>query len=200
MKKLTLALLLTAFTLSGGVAFAIDTPTKDGIIKRTDGTRQSVPVHVFKLVRFANRGANVASLASGDVVKYDTLSDDGVTIATTTTSGDGAIAGIVVTTIPTSDQTVQSDAFDDVGRRNWGYIQVHGPALAGITAGAASYVSVGDPFITSSDAAKIASLQTPTATANSINTIAYQSAASGGFFLDQPAASDTTVEVFITLE
>lgn len=197
MRKLILAISLAA-VMSSGIAFAFDNPSDIGEIKKVRGTDQAVPTKVFKLVRLAASGPNDASVVSGDAVRYSIISDDGVTIALTTTSADNAFAGIAVTAIATSDSAVGTTAADDVGRRNWGYIQIHGPCLANISAGGTNGALVGQGFITSTDSGKITGLQTGALT--SLSSLAGQINGSHGFFLDTPAVGDTQVEVFVENE
>lgn len=193
MKKYISLMLLVGFVLMQGVGFAATEPSDTGIRKRVVGASASVPTKVFQLVRFANRGAN-AIVNSGDVVVWDTNSDDGVTVALTTTSGDGSIAGIAVSQIVSPDSG-SSSAADDEGRNNWGYIQVYGPALANITAGGAgANGAVTKPFITSTDSGVITGYVEGEVIANALATRV------GGFFLDTPAATATQVEVFVATE
>lgn len=195
MRKLSFFLILALFvtTLGVGSAWAVGDPNSIGIKKRTTGARQGEAVRVFKLVRHSASTPNDAGIVSEDVVVYDTISDDGITVRLTTTSNDGAIAGIAVMTIETSDATTGTSAFDDEGRRNWGYILVHGPMTASIGAGAINAAGVGAPFITSSDAGQVTGFQGAPPTGDLDNE------ASGGFFMDA-ATSGTAVDVFVELE
>ena len=199
-RKFVLALLAAAvgslFLMES--SWAVPEPDDPGILKRITGGRQSVSTKVYKLVRFANRGPN-ALVDSGDVLVWDTVSDDGVAVSLTTTSADGAIAGIAVTQIESAD-SASSSAADDDGRRNWGYIIVHGVTAADASSGGHNSANVGDPFVTSVDSGAITTLQdratgAPTNTAGVRNGLA-----SGGFYLDTPGVTDTSVQVFVRLE
>ena len=130
---------------------------------------------------------------------FRSISDDGVSVNLTTTSADGAFAGFAVVAIPTAEAS-STTIYDDEGRRNWGWIIVHGPMTANITAGGTSAAGVGKAFITSTDAAKIAGYPTAAADAGWVTTATQSGTSVGGFFLDAPAAGDTTAEVFITRE
>ena len=208
MKKLILSVFLMFGILVSSQAFAIDDPGFSTAIKKQSvGASQGDPVRVVKLVRFSNRGPNVSSLVSGDAVVYDQISDDGVSVNTTTTSADGAIAGIVCTTIQTAEGS-SVNAYEDRGRRNWGWIVVHGPMTATVGAGGTNEATVGSAFFTSVDAARITSWETSdtdgvavTGETNAvINNRTRVATTSGGFFMDTVGNTDTTVDVFITLE
>lgn len=195
-KQLSLLVAILGLLVSTS-AYAINNPDMANYeIRRGTGGQQADAQRSVRLVRFGNRGANVSSLVSGDVVIWDTLSDDGVTIATTTTSADGAIAGIVCTTIPTADGSANT-AFDDQGRRNWGYIITSGKADANVGAGGTNSNSIGDSFITSTDAGKITGVPALPSVGSKAESIAK---ARGGFFFDAGDTTSTTVEVYVRLE
>lgn len=197
MRKL-IALILLTITF-GGVAFAYDDPANEGTILGTRGGQQGTAVRDYKLVRFAStsQAASVQTISVGEVVVYDTVSDDGITIRRTTTSGDGAIAGVVVTAIQSSDASSGTSAQDDAGRRNWGYIQVHGPCSVNvITGGGDGGISAGDVLITSRDSGMAATLTTTDKTGGAGSYVGIRGR--GGFFLDAPAAGTGTV--FVELE
>lgn len=203
MRKLkSLVLSLVAVIALAGVSYGYDNPTLDTYqIKKNAGGRASSSTRIVKLVRNSEQGQNSVAIASGDVVVYDTNSDDGVTVRLTTTSADGAIAGIAVTSIPTSD-TVQNSAADGDGMRNWGWIIVHGKANAKVGAGGANGNAIGDVVITSTDSGAVTTFRdlanpTAVATAAGVNRAV---TGRGGFFLDAADASSTTSEVFVNLE
>lgn len=98
--------------------------------KEVSGGSPSDPCRVYQLVRYGEVGVNMPSLSSGDVVSWDVISDDGVSVnkggylSTAFVSAD-AVAGVVVSlTIPTADST--GTASESIGKRNWGYIQTYG--------------------------------------------------------------------------
>lgn len=194
MRKLNLfffALLLT-FGLSVP-AFAYDNPEYANYkVLRGEGGRVSDTVRLVKLVRNSNAGPSTASVSSRDAVIYDVTSDDGVSITLTTTSADGAFAGIACTSIPSSDATAGNSAGDDEGRRNWGWIVVHGKADAKVTAGGTNGAGVKQVFITSTDSGAI----TGPNTADAIGSGKVYSAG-GGFFFDAADTTSTSVEVFV---
>lgn len=203
MKNLKFIALFLAMVVISGPAFAYDNPTFSTYNeKRNAGGRQSDPVRVIKLVRYASRdtGASLnvsAPIASGDAVKYDIISDDGVTVSWSfANSGDAAFAGIAVTSIPTPDSGSTS-ALDDLGKRNWGWILIHGPVVANVVAGGTNSHSAGDPFIMSNDAGRIT---TYGAASGGTTPATVQKHTKGGFFYDAVTAANTTEEVFVRAE
>lgn len=208
-----LAISTVAAFLYCGVAFAIDAPPDPGIILRVEGTSADTSTRVYKLVRFASNilTGSVQTISAGEAVVYDTISDDGITIARTTISGDGSFAGIAVTSIVTNDHTTGVSAADDAGNENWGYIIIHGP-VAALQMGGSNAAAVGDPFITSRDNGAITSLERTsydasgsglTASTAIYNNAARQSkaaSAKGGFFMDAPTDNNSRVDVFVEAE
>lgn len=105
---------------------------------------------IFRLVRFVPTSGNDNSvgLTTDSVVVWDTTSDDGVTVTTTTTSGDNGIAGVIVSTALTPEfGALGSTAAVDAGRRNWCWLQTYG--LATPFAGTSLTSAVNDKFGTS---------------------------------------------------
>jgi hypothetical protein len=193
MKQRLLSLFMVmSFALLCGVAHAVPDPSSAGILKRIKGGSQSTPTRVYVLVRNSDNDQDNAGISSADVVVWDTNSDDGVSVRLTTTSVDGAIAGIAVTAISTGD-TGGTTAADDEGQGNWGYVQVYGHGLAKITAGGAGGVSIGNGFVTSADSGAITWIDED-------DTSALRNNPFGGFFFDASGATDTQAEVFIKLE
>lgn len=209
--KLTALSLLMAFGLGLSVAaYAYPDPilkgwdNKSKFAQQVAGAGGTTQVTTLKWVRHSSQGPNIAGIASGDVVVYDTVSDDGISVRLTTTSADGAIAGIAVTAIPSSDNATGSTgtAFDDYGRRNWGWILVHGRIIAKTSAGGTNGNSIGDAFITSTDSGAITSLISfdTSTVAQNLNRAAKASQASGGFFYDTSDGTSTTYDVQVNLE
>lgn len=206
MRKLyILAVAIFAITLSQP-AFAINEPSFANQEKKSmPGALQGEPIRVVKLVRYSTRGNSTTSLTSGDAVVYDTVSDDGISVRRTTSSGDGAFAGITAVTILTADSNASS-AFDDAGLRNWGWIVVHGPMVANAGTGGTNGNAVGDFFITSVDAGSVTTLELSRGIAGvTVDTAVMRSelkrtAAAGGFFLDAADGTSTSYEVFVENE
>ena len=194
MKKLYFSL-MALFVLSGGVAFAYDEPTFQESSKVNNSPySQREAYREIKLVRYAGNTANDAGLVSGDAVAYSIVSADGVTVFKTTQSEDSAFAGIVCTTIPSSNASAIHYS-EDAGRRNWGYIVVYGPANATAGAGGTGNANFGDPFIMSSDSGKVGNI----AFASGAVSKSYleDAATSGGYFLQSADATSTSIKVFV---
>lgn len=81
---------------------------------------------IYRFVRYAEMAASSRSLSAGEVVVWDCISDDGVTIGLigTVASSTDAVAGVTVGTIQTAEANGTAGA--QVGKRNWGYVQVYG--------------------------------------------------------------------------
>lgn len=132
MKKLFRFFLIAAFILGGSVsAFAYQ---DDGNVHSTESSNATAadPVRVYQLVRYpvtaAGNSTSVSTTVSaGDVVVWDTVSDDGVTINVVNAGSQScdAVAGIVVSPTITGDTGAVS-AVSDIGHKNWGYIQTYG--------------------------------------------------------------------------
>lgn len=196
MKKLFSIVAILGFVATS--AYAIDEPTFNNQVKlRGVGAKQAEATRVVKLVRYAENTQDAPSLTSGDAVVYSIVSDDGVSVVRTTTSWDNAFAGIVATTIQSSDSASTGSAADDIGRRNWGWIVTHGPTVADASAGGTNAHAAGDPFGTSSDATAVTSFA-----AVNTNSAAIQkrTAGKGGFFLDAGDGTTTSYEVFVMAE
>lgn len=196
--KKFIALSALAFVAFGGVAFAaINVPSDQGNVRRVLGGTQDTPNRDYMLVRNSDNDPDNIALVSGDAVVWDTNSADGVSIRTTTTSADGAFAGIVVATIPTGDGG--GSASEDVGKRNWGYIIVSGgPVSAGCSAGGTNANNIGDIVITSTDAKKITTLPDLGTVNLATNTgVARATKGNGGFFIDANSGSATTRRVYL---
>ena len=188
MRKLSILLSL-AILLSGGVAIAYQEASDPGIKEASGGT-VAQGVKVYQLVRNPNAGANDATFVSTDVVLWDTISDDGVTVNKTTdlgiTTSTDAVAGVVVGEIPSAEAVgVVNSAADDLGNRNWGYIQTYGVALA-----KSGEVQVGGALGAGPVAVR----------ANRLGAIGTQDGTSTlGFALDAVASTqgETVIEVFV---
>lgn len=137
MKK-SIFILLAILLCVSGVAFAIDGRTagtnEPGEIKAKFGT-MAEPDRTFRLVRYMPPAAgaiNIASLTVDSIVIWDPTSEDGVTVTTTTTSGDCRVAGVAACTFLTPEYYGRT-ASNDLSGRNWGYIQTYG--LCNVRAG-----------------------------------------------------------------
>lgn len=203
MKKVIIALFLGLALSVSSYAATPSEPTNPGIIERITGSTQDNPTRVYILVRYASRDGgvgtnNAPTLAAGSAVIWDLISDDGVTIKTTTTSGDPAFAGIVTTAILSAETANTSFASDDNGKRNWGYIQTYGPVTAKVVAGGTNANAAGNFFITSRDEGAITTAETAIGTASTdILNAARISGSRGGIFYNAGDGTSTTATVFV---
>lgn len=126
MKRYKFILILAVlFGIASGVAFAYDEGSQRNTKLAHPGL-DADPVRVITLVRYAESAQNELPLSAGDVVLWDCLSDDGVTVGLLSSiNSRDAVAGVAVGTIPTAEVGGFSAA-NDAGKRNWGYIQIEG--------------------------------------------------------------------------
>jgi len=194
MKKI-LSLVLIALMVAG-VAYAA-TPgyrLSPGIgenMTTAQGGQQSDPGKTFRMVRFmpATATANSTTLTAESIVIWDLSSDDGVTITTTETSYDSAVAGIIVHACLTPE-TIGNTAAVDRGKRNWTWLQTHG--LAQVRVQNLGSVVVGEAMATSNNEGEAGSF-VASASAAGLN-------GNAGFFFDSAAADTDDVECFVTCE
>ena len=185
-KKILLVLLAVLFM--AGTAFATDpgyrsSPGRGEIVQMPF---QSDPPKRFRLVRFL--GPLVTELAKDSIVVWDTTVDDGVTIATTTTSGDSSVAGIIVQTVLSQD-TADNTAVEDIGLQNWTWLQTYG--LSQVDLGSSGIATAGSAMGTSATAGG-ASLF--------VGNLLPSTQGYAGFFMDTAAAAGTDVECFVRTE
>ena len=178
MRKLSIFIL--AILLLSGIAYAGSTEILG------QGGFQSDPHRIYRMVRFVPASGSVTSitLSAEAIVIWDTTSDDGVTITTSTTTGDAAVAGVVPVAILTPEYgSLGASAANEIGRRNWGFVQTYG--YAKVTMNSAGAAVVNTAIGTSAAATQAGQFGTGT-TANG---------RSVGFALD--SASGASVEVFL---
>ena len=155
------------------------------------GGQVSDPGKTFRMVRYvpASGDGNSATLATESIVIWDTTSDDGVTVTTTTVSPASTVAGVIVQ-VGLTPVTLGLTAAQDRGDRCWTWLQTHG--LAQVRIGATNEVKVGAAMGTSGTAGEadqyVASVSDSTKLGNA------------GFFFDDAAAAADDVECFITCE
>ena len=185
MLALLVAFSMTAFAERGSV-----TSGGNGNIMG-QGKFPSDPHKIFRLVRYVapdDSTDTAATLIVDSIVIWDCVSDDGVTVTTTTTSPDSAVAGIVAIAILTPDYgTIGWTAVQDLGRRNWGWLQTYGKAEVRINT--TNLVAAGDAMGTSAVAGE-ADLFVASATESNKN-------GNAGFFYDAGAAAANDVECFV---
>jgi len=130
MKKV-ISVLLVAL-LIGSVAFAATPGNRIspgiGFIPVQGGTISDAQ-KTFRMVRYmpATATANSLTLSADTIVIWDTNSDDGITVTTTTTSGDTRVAGVLANACLTPDP-IGNTAAGDRNKRNWTWLQTYGLA------------------------------------------------------------------------
>ena len=193
MRKQLFNVLLAIFFLAG-VAFA-ETPgyrqdpgTGDIL---GQGKYQSDAHKIFRMVRYVPVTYDGATtLAADSIVVWNLVSDDGVTITTSTTSYDSAIAGITVTQALTPD-TDGNTAVQDVGQGNWTWLQTYGSCQVNL-ATSVTPVTAGDAMATSTVAGESAPFVSSTTNA--------RAQGNAGFFYDAATAGDNDVQCFLSLD
>jgi len=158
------------------------------------GGTQSDPGKTFRMVRYVPAGgtgeATDTTLVAGSIVIWDLVSDDGVTVTTTTTSYDSAVAGIIVQAALTP-VTLSNTAVQDRGGRNWTWLQTHGLSEVRIQTDS-STVTAGDALATGDVAGEAADFLASASDAGANG--------NAGFFYDTGAAAADNVECFIKCE
>lgn len=197
MRKL-FSLSLVALFIAASVCFAAS-PTGPNFPGEILGQAkyQSDPHRLFRLVHISPGNNDDDGIAAGSVVVWDDVLDDGVSVETTTTSGDGRVAGVLVTAVVSNDTAASSNtkASDDAGlAANWGWLQTYGLYI-GATANAAGTVTAGDSVCAGTTAGSISRYAITTAVATAA------SAANGilGSALDDFSAAGTG-DIFITCD
>lgn len=162
---------------------------------------QGKPVYeahrTFRLVRYVPASGNndSATLGKYAIVIWDILSDDGITVTTTTTSGDTTVAGITpVDTLTPDINTLGNTATADEGNRNWTWIQTYGKALVNWESGGGA-ATAGGAFGTAATAGRANTFTFATTAGSNVNGIA------GFVYNTVSGASDgEDTSVFLRLE
>ena len=189
MRKYLFVLLAILFV--GGVAFSEtpgyrQNPGTGDILGQ--GKYQSDPHRIFRLVRYVPATyAGASALAADSIVIWDATSDDGVTVTTTTTSYDSAVAGIIVTQASTGDTGLL--ATEAAGDSNWTWLQTYGKSQVNFctTCGGVSAKSAIATSTTAGEASQFLGSTT--------SSVAQGKA---GFAYDAATPGDDDVEVFLT--
>lgn len=188
MRKLSLVLIAILFTC--GVASAQpgfrQNPGVGDILGQ--GKQQSDAHRIFRMVRYTPATYSGAStLAADSIVIWDLTLDDGVSVDTTTTSADSAIAGIIVVAAltPEADSLTAVQAHGD---KNWTWLQTYG--LSQVNMSTTANIAAGDAICTSTTAGE--------ATAFSSNSRNPRAQKIAGFSYDAATAGDDDVEVFLS--
>jgi len=154
------------------------------------GGQQSDPGKTFRIVRYvpADGDGDSTTLVTESLMVWDVISDDGVTVTTSTTSYISTVAGIIVQAALTPE-TLGNTAVEDRGKRNWTWLQTHG--LAQVRVGNGS-VAVSEAMGTSVNAGEAGTFLA-SASDGTLN-------GNAGFFYDAANADADDVEVFIMCE
>lgn len=107
---------------------------------------------------FIARNSRTALISADRVVVWDSASDDGISVTTTTTSGDGLVAGITIDAIPGSSS---DSATTDMGYANWGRVQTWGRIDGVPTATGAANTVAGSRMCASTTAGAISACVSP---------------------------------------
>ena len=191
---LTLAVLLVAGTVYAQVPGYCQGPGTGDILGQKK--YQDEPHKIFRMVRYVPvTWSGSATLSADALVIWSLTEDDGITITTSTTSGDSAVAGIMATLCLTPDVTGNTAA-QDVGKDNWGWLQTYGLAQCNLAGGAGVTDHIlhgaGEAIGTSAKAGEMCPFTGQSTDA--------RSQGMAGFAFDAAAAGLDDVEVFITLD
>lgn len=132
--KRIIALALIAFFMASSVAFAGPSLGYSGDILGQN-KYPSDPHRIFRLVHVCPAENDTDGIASGSVVVWSDLLDDGISVETTTTSGDGRVAGVLVTAVVSNDSsaTIRTASEDAGMTANWGWLQTYGKSAVNPT-------------------------------------------------------------------
>jgi hypothetical protein len=150
------------------------------------GKQPSDPHRIFRLVRYHAATLGASALAANSIVIWNLTDDDGVTVTTSTTSADSAVAGIIVQQALTSD--AGNTAAQDVGNVNWTWLQTYGLTTVNLATTTAAVVA-GDALGTSTVAGESAPFL-PSTTNEGAN-------GNCGFYYDAAVTGDDGVQVFL---
>jgi len=130
MSKKLFLLLIAVFLLMGGLPLVYaEAPASQNVeyLSGSGGSAGVTPFTEVVRVRYGLQGVGLsdASLASGDIVVWDSNSADGITVSACIVDYAMSYAGVMVTTAATADSSTINP-----GTKNWGYMAVRGYALA----------------------------------------------------------------------
>lgn len=194
MSKRLISLIIAIFLL-GGIVFVLgpgyrEDPGVGDILGQ--GKYQSDPHKIFRMVR----STNTAQIDADSIVIWDLTADDGVTIATTTISGDSAVAGILVKDCD-AQATAGNTAAEDRGGVNWTWLQTYGESQVNYAGGGNG--AAGDAMGTSTTAGEAIQMNFYLAqTADTVRNARQMGIA--GFFYDANTAGEDDVECFLILD
>lgn len=195
MKKI-LAFVFTLSVIGLGV---LGSALADVDIKK--GQRQDASPVKFFVARFARQPVFPTRISADSIVVWDSTSNDGVTVNTSTTSHDGLVVGVAMDNIPGSSRDTSPET--DLNYNNWGRVQCWGRYNEMRWAAAMSPTGIslpaGSKFGTSATAQQGGLyfenyIQSDVTTANqALNT----SRDHAGNILEATTASDTAIDVFL---
>lgn len=179
MKKFfVFVLALSLFGLGGLTVTNADVQIDSGQVKSTAAIK-------FFVARYARTGAvgtnGGFSISKDSVVVWDSTSADGVTVNTTTTIGDGLVAGITLDEILGSSR--DNTAATDDGYSNWGRVQTWGfhadvraETAGGTTAGTilCSAVTAGDIGACDAVSGDVVAVALEAVTSNLVDVMVYR--------------------------
>lgn len=185
-------LLIVGIALAATPGYRQDPGTGDIL---GQGKYQSDPHRIFRMVRYLEPTFGTGTSLSADaIVIWDLTADDGVTITTTTTSWDSAVAGIVIVTALTQDVDGNTAA-QDIGKDNWTWLQTYG--LSEVTLASGDGTSAGDAFGTSATAGQATRFKGLTSL-TAMPTARKQGKA--GFIYDAVGTGATNVQCFLVID
>lgn len=187
-RKFILVLLAVLFIAGTAIAATPGDRTSPGRGEISTMPYPSDPPKKFRVVRFVGTAGGSAQ-AKDSIVVWDSTLDDGITINTTTTSGDSTVAGVLVTAALTQD-TADNTAVQDIGKDNWAWLQTYG--LSQVDTSSAVAIVAGGAMGTSTTAGA-ATMFLPSTTSPNVQGYA-------GFFFDAASAGATDVECFVKTE
>lgn len=198
-----------------GTAFALQGPGQGDILGQ--GRIDSDPMRIFRLVRVIGGTHGQNNLNFLEVISKDsvmiwitgTSGSDGVTVGPSSrVSYDSRVAGILATNVRISQDDRSSPNWqyvtDDLGARNWGFLQTYGLAYVKIGAGVTAGDLLGTAFTTGDAAPWQPQFATSTtALADGANSII--NPAQAGFFgfamdSDNAATAGDRVRCFIIMD
>ena len=187
-----------AILLTIGIAFAVTPGYRQdhgvGDILG-QGKYQGDPHKIFRMVRYLEPTFGTGTSLNPDaIVIWDLTADDGVTVTTTTTSWDSAVAGIVIATALTQDVDGNT-ALQDMGKDNWTWLQTYG--LSEVTLATGDGTSAGDAFGTSATAGSATRFKG----INSLTALpSARKQGNVGFIYDAVGSGATNVQCFLVID
>lgn len=198
MKKITFSLLPLFLFLGLGFFSA---PLAHADVQLDSGQSKSQAPVVFFVGRYARTGslatAGAHEISDDSVVIWDTTSNDGVSVQTTTTSYDALVAGVTMDFLNGSSR--DNTASEDEGYDNWARIQTWGRhASVRFAVCAAPFSCTSGMRVGTAAAAQSAAIfRTISEDVTTAQAFVSSSKDAFGVLLESPAATDTTADIFI---